>query len=83
LVLFILPLQSSYAIRSHSLRSFSRIFFWLFVGSFIILTFCGALPISYPVILLSVTAGIYYFSYFLLILPCIHFLDSLLYIYSN
>jgi ubiquinol-cytochrome c reductase cytochrome b subunit len=27
LVLFILPLQSSYAIRSHSLRSFSRLFF--------------------------------------------------------
>ena len=81
LVLFILPLQSSYGIRSHSLRSFSRIFYWLFVGAFIVLTLCGALPISYPVIILSVIAGIYYFTYLLLIIPLIQFLDSLLYIY--
>lgn len=82
-VLFLLPLQSSYALRSHTLRSFSRIFYWLFVGSFLILTLCGALPICYPVILLSVISAIYYFSYLLILLPLIHLLDSFLFIYSN
>ena len=83
LVLFILPLQAPYAIRSYSLRSISRVFYWLFVGSFIILTICGALPISFEIILLTISAAIYYFSYFLLILPLIHLFDSLLFIYSS
>ena len=82
LVLFILPLQSTYAIRSYSLRSYSRFFFWFFVGTYLILTICGALAISFEVIVLSVVAAVYYFSFFLIILPLTHFFDSILFIYS-
>jgi ubiquinol-cytochrome c reductase cytochrome b subunit len=83
LVLFILPLQAPYAIRSYTLRSTSRIFYWLFVGCFCILTVCGALPISIEIILLTVTAAFYYFSYLIIILPIIHLFDSLLFIYHK
>lgn len=76
LILLILPLQSSYSIRSYTLRKFSRIFFWLFVGSYLILILCGALPISIEIITLSIFASIYYFSYFLLIIPLLHLYDS-------
>jgi ubiquinol-cytochrome c reductase cytochrome b subunit len=82
LVLFSLPLQSTYAIRSYSLRSHSRFFFWFFVGAYMILTVSGALAISFEVIVLSVIAAIYYFSFFLIILPLTHFFDSILFIYS-
>jgi ubiquinol-cytochrome c reductase cytochrome b subunit len=75
-ILFILPLQSSYSIRSYALRSFSRIFFWLFVGSYFILIFCGALPISIEITILSSMAALYYFSYFIIIIPLIHLIDS-------
>lgn len=78
LVLLILPLQSSYALRSYTLRGISRIFYWLFIGSYIILIFCGALPISIEIVLLSIIASIYYFSYFLVIIPVLHLYDSYL-----
>jgi ubiquinol-cytochrome c reductase cytochrome b subunit len=76
IILFILPLQSPYALRTYSLRGLSRIFFWLFVGSYLILIICGALPISIEIVTLSSIATIYYFSYFLLIVPLIHLYDS-------
>lgn len=82
LILFILPLQTSFSIRSYSIRSFSKIFYWLLVGSYLILILCGALPITNQIIFLSIFAATYYFSYFLLILPTIHLLDSLLFIKS-
>lgn len=80
IILFILPLQSSYSIRSFTLRSLSKIFFWFFIGSYFILLLCGALPITIEIINLSIIASIYYFCYFILILPLIHFLDNLIFL---
>lgn len=73
MILFILPLQSS------SFPSFGflhSIFFNLFIGSYFTLLICGSLPISSPIISLSILASFYYFSYFLLILPLLSFLSS-------
>lgn len=81
LILFLLPLQSTYALRSNSLKFLSRIFFWLFVGSYITLLLTGALPISIEVVLLATLASIFYFSYFLILLPLIYLADSFIYIY--
>lgn len=78
-ILFILPLQASYSIRSYTLRSFSKIFYWLFVGSYFILLICGTLPITNEIINLSILASIYYFSYFIIIVPIINFIDNLIY----
>lgn len=76
IILFLLPLQSSYTVKSYTIRKFSKIFFWLFVGSYITLVFCGALPITIEIVTLSTIASIYYFSYFLIIIPLIHLYDS-------
>lgn len=81
LILFLLPLQSTYSIRSNSLKSSSRLFFFLFVGSYITLLLTGALPISSEVVLLATIASIYYFAYFLILLPLIYLIDSFLFIY--
>lgn len=82
-VLFLLPLQSSFALRSNSIKFFSRLGFWLFTGSWMVLTLCGALPISYPVIVLSLVATFYYFGYLLILLPLISWLDAFLYVYPR
>lgn len=79
IILFILPLQSSFTHRSFTLKSFHQIFYWLFIGSYFILLICGLLPISFEIINLSIIASIYYFLYFILILPFIHLLDSFLF----
>ena len=78
LILFILPLQSTFAIRSYTLRSTSRIAFWLFIGSYLTLLICGALPVEIEIINLSIIASIYYFSYFIIIIPLLNFIDSIL-----
>jgi len=83
LILLLLPLQSPYALRSYNLRSFSKVFFWLFVGSYLTLTICGALPISIEMTILSTIASIYYFGYFIFILPLIHLIDSYILIISK
>jgi len=79
LILLILPFISQFAIRSYTIRSYSKIFYWLFIGSYLLLVICGALPISEEIINLSILSSIYYFSYFLIILPLINLLDSLIY----
>jgi len=83
LVLFLLPLQSNYSLRSYSLKSFSRVFFFLFVGNYLTLLLTGALTITVEVVFLATVATIYYFAYFLIIIPLLHLIDSLLFIYSS
>ena len=82
-ILFILPLQSSFSIRSYTLRSYSKIFYWLFVGSYLILLVCGSLPIEIEIVNLSIIATIYYFLYFILIVPIINLIDSFIYTSNN
>ena len=74
---FLLPLLSPYSIRSYTLRFYSRFFFQALVGCFILLTICGGLPISEGVLLMSIIGTAYYFSYFLIIMPLIHLIDSI------
>ena len=78
-ILFILPLQSCFGIKSYSLRTFNKIFYWLFIGSYLILLVCGALPITIEIINLSIIASIYYFAYFIIIVPLINLIDSLIF----
>lgn len=79
LVLFILPLQSSYSLRSLSIKHFAKFFYYLFIGSYLVLVFTGALPISQEVIYLASIAAFYYFFYLLIIIPLISLIDSLLF----
>jgi ubiquinol-cytochrome c reductase cytochrome b subunit len=79
LVLFVLPLQSSYAVRSLTIKNISKLFYFIFIGSYLILVFTGALPISEEVISLASIAAFYYFFYLLIIIPLISLIDSLLF----
>lgn len=78
-ILFILPLFSTFNLKSNTLRRYSKIYFWLFVGTYLTLIICGALPISAEITELSIIASIYYFFYFLVIIPFIFIFDSTIY----
>jgi ubiquinol-cytochrome c reductase cytochrome b subunit len=79
-ILFLLPFYSSFNIRSNFLRSFAKLNFWLFIGSYIVLLICGALPISEEIIIISTIGSIYYFAYFLIIIPLNFIIDTIIFI---
>ena len=77
LVLAYLPLLD-FNITTTKFSTISQFFFWFFVGNFICLGWLGMCPIEDPFILCSRIATFFYFSYFLIILPFIAYIESLL-----
>lgn len=76
-ILAYLPLID-FNITTTKFSSISQFFFWFFVGDFLILGWLGMCPIEDPFILCSRIATFFYFSYFLIILPSIAYIESLL-----
>ncbi len=69
LVLALAPWLDTSGVRSGRYRPQFRIFFWLLVVDFLLLTWCGGQPPEGIVPLLSLLGTIYWFGYFLIILP--------------
>ena len=69
IVMFFLPWLDTSAVRSGNYRPVFRVFFWAFVANAVMLGYCGSKPPEgiYP--LLSLLGTIYYFGYFLVVLP--------------
>ncbi len=69
IVMFFLPWLDTSPVRSGNYRPVFKIFYWLFVANAIMLGYCGSKPPEgiYP--LLSLIGTLYYFGYFLVILP--------------
>ena len=69
LILFSLPFLGNFDCKTHKFVSVSQFFFWLFIVNVIILGFLGSCVVEQPYVILSQLATIYYFSYFLIIIP--------------
>lgn len=69
LVLFVLPWLDSSKVRSGNFRPMFKPFFWLFVLACIGLGYLGAKPAEGMYVIWSRILTIYYFAYFLVILP--------------
>jgi quinol-cytochrome oxidoreductase complex cytochrome b subunit len=69
LILVIIPWMDTSAVRSLNYRPIMRVFFWIFVVVSIVLGYCGSKPPEgiYPI--LSLIGTVYYFGYFLVIMP--------------
>ena len=78
LILFLVPFLDLSKIRSMQFRPIIKFFFWLFVANFLILMWIGANHAEPPFILIGQIASIYYFSYFLFILPLITIIENIL-----
>ncbi len=68
-VLALAPWLDTSRTRSGRYRPQFRLWFALLVVDFIVLTWCGGMPPEQPYVLISQIAALYWFGYFLVILP--------------
>jgi len=69
LILFFLPFFGDFDCKSPKFVDIAQFFFWSFVVNLILLGYLGACVVEQPFIIISQIAAIFYFSYFLLIIP--------------
>ena len=78
LILLILPFVETSRIRGLRFRPLGKIFFWLFVFDFFILTWIGQCTPDYPYDIIGLIGTIYYFSYFVFIVPVTGIIENTL-----
>uniref|UniRef100_A0AAT9J3P6 Cytochrome b n=1 Tax=Haementeria sp. COZEM-ANN-HIR-001/002 TaxID=3157987 RepID=A0AAT9J3P6_9ANNE len=66
LIMYLLPFMVVMNKRSLAFYPFNKLLFWMFISSFIILTWIGGRPVEEPFIFIGQLATIFYFSYFLI-----------------
>ncbi len=75
-VLLVLPHVHTCKIKSHQFRPLAKIFFWILIADFVILTFIGAQVPEAPWVLIGQIASVFYFSYFLIITPLVGVIEN-------
>jgi ubiquinol-cytochrome c reductase cytochrome b subunit len=78
LVLLTLPLISTSAVRSSLYRLLYQCFYWLLIADFILLSYIGQAAPESPFIEIGQIASIYYFAFFLIIIPSLGVLEKAL-----
>lgn len=80
LILIILPILNFNKINSCKFYYINKIIFWLFIISFIILTWLGGQIIEYPYIILTQLFSIIYFNYFFITPLINYYWDKIIYL---
>ena len=76
LVLAVLPFVHTSNLKGLSFRPIAKVMYWLFMMNFLLLTWIGAKPVEDPYIFIGQISSIFYFSYFLLIVPMVGYLEN-------
>jgi ubiquinol-cytochrome c reductase cytochrome b subunit len=79
LILLATPFLDTSRIRSMQFRPIMKFFFWLFVANFLILGWIGANHPESPLVEIGQVSTIFYFSYFLVILPVVVIIENTLF----
>jgi ubiquinol-cytochrome c reductase cytochrome b subunit len=82
LILLILPYVGVSETRSSTFRILHRYFFWIFTLNFIILGWIGGCAPESPYLEIGQIATVFYFGYFLFIIPILGFLEKTLLTYQ-
>lgn len=82
-VLLLLPFLNTSKVRSTAFRPLYKIAYWLLVVSFLILGWIGQMPVDYPYTEVGIVAMIYYFSFFLVIVPGLGIIENFLIRYNR
>lgn len=69
LILFLTPFIHTSWLKSLNFRPLGKLMFWFFICNFILLTWIGSKPVEEPFILIGQLSSIFYFSYFLIMIP--------------
>lgn len=76
LILFIVPFIHFSSLRSLMFRPIGKLFYWVFMANFIILTWIGAQPVEDPYIIIGQISTIIYFFYFIILFPTIGIIEN-------
>ena len=82
-ILALLPWIHSTEIRSSRFRPLYRFFYWTMVSCCLILGWIGGMPVEEPYVLIGQIASIYYFFYFLVLLPSLGKIERFLLEFNN
>lgn len=83
LILLILPITDRSVIRGNTFKVLSKLSFYLFVFNFLLLGNLGQLHVEVPFILLGQISTVYYFSYFIILVPVISTIENILFYLGN
>jgi ubiquinol-cytochrome c reductase cytochrome b subunit len=78
LILLILPVINTSAIRSSKFRPIFGVAYWFLVSDFLILGWIGQKPVESPYIEIGMAATVFYFLFLLVFIPLIGLLESYL-----
>lgn len=77
-VLLFLPILHTCKVRSSAFRPIYKKLYWLFVGDILILGWVGGKAVEDPYIIVGQLASLFYFTYFLIIIPFVGYLENIL-----
>jgi ubiquinol-cytochrome c reductase cytochrome b subunit len=77
-ILLAMPILDTSRIRSSAFRPFMKFGFWLFVINFLVLLWVGSQHVEEPFITIGQFSTIFYFSYFLFLIPIIGLFENTL-----
>ena len=77
-ILLTIPFTNSSEIRSTAFRPIFKVSYWLLVVAFLLLGWVGQMPVEYPYTEIGVISMIYYFAFFLVIIPLLGKVESYL-----
>ena len=83
LVLFLIPFTNTSYVRNTTFRPIFKIFFWLFIADFLILTWIGQKPVRKAFIFVGQIATVYYYVFFLILIPLVGKLETALVHYKT
>ena len=78
LILLTIPFTNSSEIRSTAFRPIFKVCYWLLVVAFLLLGWVGQMPVEYPYTEIGVISMIYYFGFFLIVIPFVGYLETFL-----
>ena len=69
LILFITPFVHTSWLKSLNFRPLGKFLYWAFISNFFLLTWIGSKPVEDPFIFIGQLSGLFYFLYFLVLIP--------------
>ena len=78
LILVVIPFSNTSYIRNTTYRPIFKFFFWLFISDCAILVWVGQMPIRTAFVFTGKIATLYYFIFFLLVIPIVGKIETAL-----
>nr|YP_010394031.1 apocytochrome b [Peronospora belbahrii]DAZ88039.1 TPA_asm: apocytochrome b [Peronospora belbahrii] len=82
IILLTIPFTNSSEIRSTAFRPIFKIAYWLLILAFLLLGWVGQCPVEYPYTEIGVISMIYYFLFFIIVIPFLGKVESFLIRYN-